>query len=1495
MAKRVRASRRTLSLQIESLEPRMLLASDLAIEFNNVGHLLTGGNPYADPYSPPRVVRYDIENETWLAPITLPGTHGSPSALHVDADGIYVAYAEAGDDPVYRYNSDGSGETHLFDAPRYVHHLHSDGDLLFGNYSGGYPSGALLFSVDKTTNTVLHEGEYRLASVDLDGSAIAGSMNRIFGVTDGSSDVEVMYIEYDEAGNLALGGISQHDKRYREPEERVWIYPDESKVIDASGTVLSTDDLSFLYNIPTTRNEYYDPTELISDVVFDEDGNLIVLRGMQLDMLTVDGLSLGSHTLNYEPDELLLNENNIITFTYDSSNFYGYAVGLEGYSEFVPPATGEVLDPTGWGYTPDHVEVANDGTILLFSISHRSIFRWNPISGNYAKSIPLVDEPVAMSYSSELDTIYVSYYDSRIRKIDLSADAPTAEHFVTLSGFSGQLEAVGPYLFVVDSSQYGSVRTYAADGTLAYVERPWYPTGFAHHWNETQQRLYSISWSSSSDDVHYRRVILDEANVENPVRYLGGAAYHLDDDYSRPRYMSVAPDGSAVVFDNGLVHDGNTCRPLEYSLDNKIVSGAWLASGEFVSMREDDGNVEFQKWSAETFELRRVKALNGTPISIHTIDNDRLLAITIDHNGPIRFTVLDSDLRTAPVRGDFTGDGLIDADDIDALFAAIDREDEDLRFDLADDGAPASMTDMDTLIEEVLNTRYGDANLDGIVNFYDFAALAYHWEESGGWAFADFDGDGRTAIQDYFSIVTNWGYRNPRTPSYDLVVTASDGTTIVDESETTDTIEVSLNAAPNSDVVIAVSSGDTDEATVDRSTLRFTPDNWDVPQPVVVTGVDDLEVDDTQTSYLTFAIEHYHSDPALSDVPDHVVSVQTTDNESVVSAMIVRNTAEFGQTGYYLVSNNPRIERFDFESDSWLDPLPLPDDLGEPTVLTVTDNELFVAYGSAIYRYNLDGSGQTLFMDMPGDVVVIRDGGDRLFVEATSSPDLFCIDKATQVILDDAYEIGVISAYVPSLNRLYGLGSIWQAGLGIAYLSVDEAGQFGPKTMHEDARYYSRSEASWLFPDQSKIVDDAGVIVSTDDLSYVNRFATSITDIAFFGEGDIGGGDTSDGEYLILDGDQLKRFNSEFLPTGSLTLDYSPDRIVVQGSNVITISGDFTAAHGVIFDSIPLSSLVLPTAGEPVDPVGQWITPERTELASDGTLLFFSERHQSIFRWDPVTQQYSQSIPLVFGEAQHMTYAAETNTAYVSYESGLIAKLDLSLATPVEVPFATLRSPATDMAMAGDYLFTARHPQYQMDIFATFDADGNRIDTYFTGTESHEYVWSDMHQTMYSLDYNRRYIDAQEINADGATYPGVAAGGFGDDKGVTEPSGYNFENPVVPVPDGSALLHGSGQFFDPYTFDLLPMSLPNGIYGAVWLGNGDLYTHRFYSGDIEVQRWDSTTYEVKSSLVIDGSRVSITKIDDDRFVVVTNGSDGYLSFTVLDAELQVIGPAVLTP
>ena len=111
------------------------------------------------------------------------------------------------------------------------------------------------------------------------------------------------------------------------------------------------------------------------------------------------------------------------------------------------------------------------------------------------------------------------------------------------------------------------------------------------------------------------------------------------------------------------------------------------------------------------------------------------------------------------------------------------------------------------------------------------------------------------------------------------------------ETGTTATFTAVLNAAPTSDVVIDVTSGDTGEVTVSPSALTFTNANWDQTQTITATGVNDALNDDNVDVTITLAVDDASSD----DDYDGISTTTTVTNEDddlpvIIISEIMYNT-----------------------------------------------------------------------------------------------------------------------------------------------------------------------------------------------------------------------------------------------------------------------------------------------------------------------------------------------------------------------------------------------------------------------------------------------------------------------------------------------------------------------------------------------------------------------------------------------------------------------------
>lgn len=100
------------------------------------------------------------------------------------------------------------------------------------------------------------------------------------------------------------------------------------------------------------------------------------------------------------------------------------------------------------------------------------------------------------------------------------------------------------------------------------------------------------------------------------------------------------------------------------------------------------------------------------------------------------------------------------------------------------------------------------------------------------------------------------------------------------ESGATATFSVALSFAPTANVSVSVFSTDTGEGLLNKSTLTFTPANWNVAQQIVITGVDDVIVDGSQRYSIRFGALS-STDTRFNGVNTSEVSLTNLDNDDV--------------------------------------------------------------------------------------------------------------------------------------------------------------------------------------------------------------------------------------------------------------------------------------------------------------------------------------------------------------------------------------------------------------------------------------------------------------------------------------------------------------------------------------------------------------------------------------------------------------------------------------
>ena len=154
--------------------------------------------------------------------------------------------------------------------------------------------------------------------------------------------------------------------------------------------------------------------------------------------------------------------------------------------------------------------------------------------------------------------------------------------------------------------------------------------------------------------------------------------------------------------------------------------------------------------------------------------------------------------------------------------------------------------------------------------------------------------------------ISGGGYGSISVPDVTITVNDDDTARVRVSQESLSILEgesgsytVVLNTQPTGTVTITASGGDTTVATVTPSSLTFTTTNWDTPQTVTVSGMEDDDIDgEDQTITVSHGISGGGYDSV--SVPDVTITVNDDDTAGVSISPTSLSMTE-GETGTYTV------------------------------------------------------------------------------------------------------------------------------------------------------------------------------------------------------------------------------------------------------------------------------------------------------------------------------------------------------------------------------------------------------------------------------------------------------------------------------------------------------------------------------------------------------------------------------------------------------------------
>jgi len=183
------------------------------------------------------------------------------------------------------------------------------------------------------------------------------------------------------------------------------------------------------------------------------------------------------------------------------------------------------------------------------------------------------------------------------------------------------------------------------------------------------------------------------------------------------------------------------------------------------------------------------------------------------------------------------------------------------------------------------------------------------------------------------------------------------------EAAGTATFTVALNTQPTADVKINLSSDNTAEGILDKPSLTFNAANWNSPQTVTVTGVDDFG-DDGDIAYNIITSAATSTDAKYNGINPVDVAVTNTDNDTAGVALSSTNVAAYegGAGGSYtavLTSKPTAPVTVNFSGGSQINPLAALTfdsnnwNVPQPVIITAIDDNIAEGLATEIISHTV--------------------------------------------------------------------------------------------------------------------------------------------------------------------------------------------------------------------------------------------------------------------------------------------------------------------------------------------------------------------------------------------------------------------------------------------------------------------------------------------------------------------------------------------------------------
>ncbi|HVU35927.1 MAG TPA: immunoglobulin domain-containing protein [Opitutaceae bacterium] len=549
------------------------------------------------------IERYDLAGATWLSGATFTQT---ATVFCVASDGVYIGFGRS----ISKYSLDLSSQTALANLTGSIMGLFSHGSYVYAITSNStYP-------VDRTSGAVGAALSNLSSPNSMPTPSVVVGDKLFVETTTGLS----LY-SFSSTGPGATWAVSSSSTY--PPPSHVYLFPDQLRVADSSGTAFNATDDS--------ADGAFGGA--FTDMTFLSDGTPVVLRGNVLYKYGGNGGygETGRLALSAQGRSVFASGNTILVFAPGSStSSNSISVTPVSAATLMTGSVAPTVDPTGKTYSASDIVQDGNGIVYLLSRARANVFRWSPATQGYLSSIPLAGAPSSLAYSNTRHRLYCVYSTGAVTQVDTTAAVPMEVSFGSFPSAVGDVVAADDFLFALCGSSDTAILD--ADGRITEFRDGVYSVG-TYTWCSANQSLFGTDGSG-----------IESMTLTSAGKLGSGAVWFGGPTSSVAGSTFPSPNGSRVLAATGQVYEGDLSI-LMGTLANSVTDAVWLGASP-VTVRETSSGSEVQLWSAASLKLSSSAQLPGSPLRLLPLSGNRLLLVTQSSGAPA-FTILNNDLQVS--------------------------------------------------------------------------------------------------------------------------------------------------------------------------------------------------------------------------------------------------------------------------------------------------------------------------------------------------------------------------------------------------------------------------------------------------------------------------------------------------------------------------------------------------------------------------------------------------------------------------------------------------------------------------------------------------------------------------------------------------------------------------------------------------------------------------------------------------------------------------------